>query len=495
MVWYVWFRDSPHEKAGVSDAERREIGAAPGVQHHGMPWATALRMPALWRIAAIGACYVYALGFFQSWLQTYLVRGRGFTEAALVLSSLTYAVGATANGLGGFVGDWMVRRHGLRNGRRMARCRGTQRGGAVPDSGHLRAKRQPGARVPVAAYGGILFQQPTLCALCLDVGRKNAGAVFGFMNTAGNAASALSAVVFGYLVGYFGNYNTPFIPMVGLLAVGALLWLQVDPTRELFPEARADKATSAPPLVAGVALPTTRFELESADCIDGRVPQVPPPHLPARDTERPVLNREDAPLVGVAAGSAPQALHTGAQFLRRQSPFLRRLARLRRTARPRPNGGLPNERGETRPGGGAVLWLGAMFPAVEDEHAVGGHAAAGKRGQTRLDVAGSDEPATSKRNSTARGDLVDVLPARAGRPHEPLRDLALVRRQRAVVGVIHEVLNRRPDSAAQGIGVPMPCAASGTLRGRVPTRGRSPARGPFGPWPIVNVTRRLHAWS
>ena len=56
------------------------------------------------------------------------------------------------------------------------------------------------------------------------------------MNTAANAASALSAVVFGYLVGYFGNYNTPFIPMVALLSLGALLWVQVDPTRELFPE-------------------------------------------------------------------------------------------------------------------------------------------------------------------------------------------------------------------------------------------------------------------
>ena len=57
------------------------------------------------------------------------------------------------------------------------------------------------------AYGGILFQQPSLCALCLDVGRKNAGAVFGFMNTAASASSAISAVVFGYLVGYFGNYT------------------------------------------------------------------------------------------------------------------------------------------------------------------------------------------------------------------------------------------------------------------------------------------------
>ena len=118
LAWYAWFRDSPQEKAGVTEAELREIGSSPALQQHGMPWATALRIPALWRIAAIGACYVYTLGFFQGWLQTYLVKGRGFTEAALVLSSLTYIVGATANGLGGIVGDWMVRRYGLRNGRR-----------------------------------------------------------------------------------------------------------------------------------------------------------------------------------------------------------------------------------------------------------------------------------------------------------------------------------------------------------------------------------------
>jgi MFS family permease len=236
VAWYTWFRDSPQEKAGVSEAELREIGAAPGLQHHGMPWAAALRMPAFWRIAAIGACYVYTLGFFQGWLQTYLVRGRGFSEGALVLSSLTYVVGATANGLGGIAGDWMVKRHGLRNGRRWLGVAGLS-AAALFLTATIYA---PDGKLALAflslAYGGILFQQPTLCALCLDVGRKNAGAVFGFMNTAANASSALSAVVFGYLVGYFGNYTTPFIPMVALLAVGALLWLQVDPTRELFPE-------------------------------------------------------------------------------------------------------------------------------------------------------------------------------------------------------------------------------------------------------------------
>jgi predicted MFS family arabinose efflux permease len=236
LAWFSWFRDSPHEKAGVTAAELREIGSAPGLQHHGMPWATALRIPAFWRIAAIVACYVYSLGFFVSWLQTYLVKGRGFTEAALVLSSLTYAVGAAANGLGGMAGDWMVKRHGLRNGRRSIGVAGQSTAALFLTA----AIFAPGGHLALVflslAYGGILFQQPSLSALCLDVGRKNAGAVFGFVNTACSVASALSAVVFGYLVGHFGNYNMPFVPMVAFLCLGALLWWQVDPTRELFPE-------------------------------------------------------------------------------------------------------------------------------------------------------------------------------------------------------------------------------------------------------------------
>lgn len=257
LAWYAWFRDSPQEKAGVTEAELREIGPAPQVQPHGLPWATALLMPALWRVAAIGACYVYALGFFQSWLQTYLVKGRGFTEAALVLSSLTYVVGATANGVGGVAGDWMVRRHGLRNGRRWLGVAGLGAAALflaaaiVAPSGNL-------ALVFLScAYGGILFQQPTLSALCLDVGRKHAGAVFGFMNTAANAASALSAVVFGYMVGYFGNYNAPFVPMVALLSLGAALWLQVDATRDLFPDERPAESLIGPTFRLSPALQTT----------------------------------------------------------------------------------------------------------------------------------------------------------------------------------------------------------------------------------------------
>jgi MFS transporter, ACS family, glucarate transporter len=102
-VWYAWFRDSPQEMPAVATAERAEICESHAPLHARMPWALALRSGALRRIASIAACFAYVNTFFQSWLQTYLVKARGFTTAALVFSTLPYIVGACANITGGIV--------------------------------------------------------------------------------------------------------------------------------------------------------------------------------------------------------------------------------------------------------------------------------------------------------------------------------------------------------------------------------------------------------
>jgi len=235
-AWYWWFRDWPHEKPGVSSAELGEIGSSPGERHGRLPWGRALADGTFWRIALIGACYVYVIAFFQAWLQTYLVRGRGYTEAALVLSSLPYVVGAVANGSGGLRSDALVRRWGLKAGRRTVGVVGLSCAAAFV-AATIVTTSNPWALVFLSlAYAGILLQQPNLCAVCLDTGRQHAGAVFGFMNTASQIASTISSIAFGYLVGYSGNYNAPFIPMVATLSIGAILWLKIDPTHQLFEE-------------------------------------------------------------------------------------------------------------------------------------------------------------------------------------------------------------------------------------------------------------------
>jgi MFS family permease len=233
--WYAWFRDFPHEKPGVSQTELQEIGkAAPG--HGGMPWGLALADGTFWRVALIGACYVYTLSFFQAWLQTYLVRGRGYTEGSLVFSSLPYVVGAIANGCGGLLSDALVRRWGLKTGRRAVgvmglTCAALFMAATVVTSSNLWA-----LIFLSLSYAGIMLQQPNLCAVCLDTGRQHAGAALGFMNTASQIASVVSSLAFGYIVGYTGNYNLPFVPMVLTLSIGIGLWMTIDPAHQVFEE-------------------------------------------------------------------------------------------------------------------------------------------------------------------------------------------------------------------------------------------------------------------
>jgi ACS family glucarate transporter-like MFS transporter len=245
-AWYWWFRDWPQEKPGVSPAELREIGSSAAAGHGGMPWGRALADGTFWRIAFIAASYVYSIAFFQSWLQTYLVRGRGYTEAALVLSSLPYVVGAVANGTGGLLSDALVRRWGLKAGRRAVGVLGLSCAAVFMTASMVTASNLWALVFLSLAYAGILLQQPNLCAVCLDTGRRHAGAVFGFMNTAAQIASFVSSIAFGYLVGYSGNYNLPFIPMVATLAVGAVLWLKLDPTHQLFEEPVPEPVAALP---------------------------------------------------------------------------------------------------------------------------------------------------------------------------------------------------------------------------------------------------------
>jgi MFS transporter, ACS family, glucarate transporter len=129
-----------------------------------------------------------------------------------------------------------VRRFGLKRGRRGLGVFGLATA-AVFMSATILASNGTWALVFLSiAYGGVLLQQPNLCAMTLDIGRRHAGAVFGFMNTAANVASAISSVVFGYIVALTGSYNAPLIPMAVGLAAGACLWLWMDPTRQLFEE-------------------------------------------------------------------------------------------------------------------------------------------------------------------------------------------------------------------------------------------------------------------
>jgi MFS transporter, ACS family, glucarate transporter len=232
-VWYRWFRDSPAEKIGVTQAELNETRGTVAKAHQTLPWGIALRSGNFWATMAVAFCYVYTYYFFQSWFHTYLVKAHGYSENDLLLSSLPFFVAAFANCAGGVVSNALVKKVGLKWGRCSIGVVGLGMA-ALCSVAVMFTRSQLSTMVLLSLiYAGITFQQPIMFAVCLDIGGAYAGAMVGAMNTAAQIGSFLSSLVFGYLVAHTGSYNVPFIPMAALLLIGAWLWIKIDPTEQL----------------------------------------------------------------------------------------------------------------------------------------------------------------------------------------------------------------------------------------------------------------------
>jgi MFS family permease len=237
-VWYRWFRDSPAEKVGVTLAEVEETRGLVAKAHHKLPWGLALRSPNFWATMGVALCFVYTYYFFQSWFHTFLVKARGYDENDLLLSSLPFFVAACANLTGGMVSNALVKKIGLKWGRCSIGVAGLGTAAICALAVMFTGQRLATMILLSLTYAGITFQQPIMFAVCLDIGGAFAGAMVGAMNTASQIGSLISSVLFGYLVGRYGSYDLPFIPMAALLAIGAWLWLKVDPAQPLVPELR-----------------------------------------------------------------------------------------------------------------------------------------------------------------------------------------------------------------------------------------------------------------
>jgi len=231
-VWYAWFRDSPEEK-------RRHVSppsitvAQPSPARHAFPWRRAYRSGTVWSMLGLAFCYVYVYNFFQTWFHTFLVRGRGFSEASLLLSALPYVVAAFANLAGGAASDALVRRLGAKRGRSVIGASALTAAAAFTVAAMLTHEQVLTVVFLAVTYGAITFQQSGAFGVCLDIGGASAGAMVGLMNMIAQLGGLVGSVLYGYIVARTGSYDAPFIPMTVLLLLGAALWVNVDASREV----------------------------------------------------------------------------------------------------------------------------------------------------------------------------------------------------------------------------------------------------------------------
>lgn len=239
VVWWLWFRNEPAAIKGITPGELAELNNQPAKPEKvTVPWKQILRKKQFWILLSMYWFYVWGSWFFFSWFPTFMEKGRGFGKTELTYAvAVPFLMGVIGNIAGGLLTDKLSKKYGLKTGRRLLGVGGL----AVSSVFMFLAGFIPG-KVQVFIFLSLCFgvmdlMIPSAWSICVDIGKKYAGVISGAMNTAGNIGGFICATVFGYMVQSTRDYNLPLLVISGMMMISALLFLLIDPTKELVAEA------------------------------------------------------------------------------------------------------------------------------------------------------------------------------------------------------------------------------------------------------------------
>ncbi|EPY0410697.1 MFS transporter [Klebsiella pneumoniae] len=238
VVWLVYFKETPEEHPGVSEAELALLPRRENVQEGGnaMPhsWWTILRR--MRSTIAVYFCMVWSNTLFFSWMPIFFMQSLNLDiKSSALYSSGVFFAGVLGDLTGGVVSDFILRR-----------------------TGRLALARQ--GVITISLLGGLVFFIPVLIshdvvtiALCLsaafffleltigpiwavpmDIAPKTAGTASGMLNFGAAMATIISPIIFGLMIDMTGSWTLPFAGAIGFLILGIIFtqWIRPDITVE-----------------------------------------------------------------------------------------------------------------------------------------------------------------------------------------------------------------------------------------------------------------------
>ena len=186
----------------------------------------------MWLVTVVDFCYGWSLWVFLTWLPSYLSDARGFKlDQMALMTTLPLLGGVVGDTLGGVISDAIFRRTGnLRLARRTLLVVGLGGAFAFIVPAIVTGSALGAVFLLAAAFFFLELTNAVLWTLPLDIAGQYAGTAGGMMNTGFGVAGMISPVVFGVLIERTGRYELPFFISAGLLLVGALCSLGIDPT-------------------------------------------------------------------------------------------------------------------------------------------------------------------------------------------------------------------------------------------------------------------------
>jgi MFS transporter, ACS family, glucarate transporter len=240
IFWYNWFRDRPEDDPRISEAEKSLILStrqqASSEEEDAPPLTTAALVGSrnMWLVSFQYFCSNYTFFFCLSWMFPYLEEKYqlGGIKAGLY-GSIPLLCGAAGNWVSGAMVDAIYRRGHWNLSRRLPAILGFVLV-VVGLSGIVWAPNVASAIacLSIAIFGADMTLSPSW-SLCIDIGRRNAGAVSGTMNMAGNIGAFITPLAFAYLKAWTGTTDSFFYLGTGLSVLAIFTWLMIRPQRPL----------------------------------------------------------------------------------------------------------------------------------------------------------------------------------------------------------------------------------------------------------------------
>ncbi len=238
-VWLLLARDTPREHAWISKRELAEIEAglpAPAADlktGQALSWGTILGNRNILAITLSYFSYGYVAYIFFTWFFIYLSRVRGLDlKASALYSMLPFIAMASGSPLGGWIADILTKRYGKRVGRCGVAMFGISMSAVFLALATQVQSAELASIVLAGGAGSLYLAQSAFWAVTADIAGNSAGSASGLMNMGGQIGGAVTASLTPWIADHFG-WTPSFLVAAGLCAVGAAVWLLVDPNVQI----------------------------------------------------------------------------------------------------------------------------------------------------------------------------------------------------------------------------------------------------------------------
>jgi ACS family glucarate transporter-like MFS transporter len=170
---------------------------------------------------------------FFSWFFIYLNSVRGLNlKSSAYYGMLPFLAMAICSPLGGWISDVVTKSHGDRKGRCGVACLSMTLSAIFVALGTQVQDARLASVVLAGGAGALYLSQSAFWAVSSAIAGRSAGSVSGVMNMGGQIGGAVTASLTPVIAKYLG-WGASFFVAAGLCTLGSLLWLLVDPTKEL----------------------------------------------------------------------------------------------------------------------------------------------------------------------------------------------------------------------------------------------------------------------